>query len=189
MDSTPANSQLYTCTACALPARAQVKAGNLMTFDMMVRDPRLYAILMIVDHLLCRHWDDPQYLLWKEDNVDIGEVKERTLEHTFAPSKVHLAAYPQTVMYSKSNWQEHKKGDTDTWEYTKQYSGEECSLAAQCDSPSAIHLWQPHIAGCLTRTKQPSRMTSYTMPLASRLQDPLQLARCWSLVHCVAQCI
>ena len=66
-----------------------------MTCDLLVANPRHCA--MVVDHLLCRHWNDPQYLLWKEDNVEIGELKERTLEHTFAPSKVHLFC---SAMYS-----------------------------------------------------------------------------------------
>ena len=187
MDSTPANSQIYTCTACVLPARAQVKAGDLMTVDMMVRDPRLYAVHMIVHHLLCRHWDDPQYLLWKEDNVDVGEVKERTLEHTFAPSKVHLSGSPvhpnshvHLAQLAPSTKEGYNFGST-----PKQHPRTSCSLptgmSLKLPNVTAIHLWQYRTADRLACTKQRARMTSYTKPRAWGLQNSLHLACCWSL--------
>ena len=48
-----------------------------------------------------RHWNDPNYILWKEDSFDIGESAERNLRHTFKPSKVPPA---RLLLTQTSRW-------------------------------------------------------------------------------------
>ena len=73
-------SMRHRCAACGQRRHRCAACGQ--------RSPRGPPAKRLLTPQRRRHWNNPDYLLWQEQDVLVGRVTPRSFQHSFAPSKV-----------------------------------------------------------------------------------------------------